>query len=273
MSERPGRTVVLDDAGAIAQEAADLLVKWVSDAVATRGEAHVALTGGSGAIALYAAMRSPERMGAAPWGSVHLWFGDERFVPLDHPESNGGVALGLLLGSGLAQTEESISFPVPAEQVHFVPVAEAMAASEGPAGAAARYLAQIESLVRRRSDGVPVIDVILLGVGPDGHTLSLFPGTPALAPDASLVMGVPAPDHVEPHLERVTLSPRLLDVADRVLVMVSGRAKAGIVALVLEGERDPSRWPAQLAVRPNAIWLLDRESAALLDQPLSERAV
>jgi len=58
-----------------------------------------------------------------------------------------------------------------------------------------------------------------------------------------------------------------------VLVMVSGRAKAEIVALVLEGKRDPSRWPAQLAVRPNAIWLLDRESAALLDQPLSERAV
>lgn len=266
MSERPGRMVVLDDAGAIAQEAADLLVEWVSEAVATRGEAHVALTGGSGAIALYAAMRSPERMAAAPWGSVHLWFGDERFVPLDHPESNGGVALALLLGSGLAQTEESISFPVPAGQVHFVPVAEAMAAADGPAGAATRYLAEIESLVGRRSDGSPVFDVILLGVGPDGHTLSVFPGSPTLTSDAPLVMGVPAPAHVEPHLERVTFRPRLLEVADRVLVMVSGSAKAGIVAQVLEGEHDPSRWPAQLAIRRNATWLLDRESAALLDR-------
>lgn len=264
MSERPGRLVVLDDAEAVAEAAADLLVGWVSEAVAARGEAHVALTGGSGVVALYKAMRSPERMAAAPWGSVHLWFGDDRFVPLDHPESNGGIALALLLGSGLAQTEESTSFPVPAEQVHFVPVAEAMAAGGGPEGAAARYLSEIEAVVSFRSEGLPVYDVILLGVGPDGHTLSLFPGSAALAPDAPLVMGIPAPTHVEPHVERVTLTPRLLEVADRVLVMVSGSAKAGIVAQVLEGERDPSRWPAQLAVRPNATWLVDRDAGQQL---------
>lgn len=273
MSDGPGRLEILADGEAIGQAAAELLVEWVSDAVAQRGEAHLALTGGSSVGSLYKALRSPALMSSAPWGSVHLWFGDERYVPLDHPASNGGVALALLLGSGLAQTEESTSFPVPAEQVHFVPVAEAMAASDRPQGAAARYATELNATIGRQTDGVPAFDVILLGVGPDGHTLSVFPGSSALDPDAPMVVGIPAPTHVEPHLERVTLAPRLLEAADRLLVMVSGRTKSEVVAQVLGSERDPSRWPAQLAVRPNATWLLDLESAALLDSPLSKRAM
>ena len=94
--------------------------------------------------------------------------------------------------------------------------------------------------------------------------MSIFPGSPALDPAAPVVMGIPAPDHVEPHLERVTLSARVLPAAGTVIVMSSGSSKAEMIANVLGPERDPSRWPAQAAILPNAVWFLDEGAAALV---------
>jgi 6-phosphogluconolactonase len=94
--------------------------------------------------------------------------------------------------------------------------------------------------------------------------LSVFPGSAALEPGVPAVMPIPAPSHVEPHVERVTLTPGVLEAARHVLVMVAGAGKAEMVRQVLEGERDPQRWPAQLAVLPQVTWLLDGESAANL---------
>lgn len=256
--------VVLDDAGAIAVEAASRLTAALGQALEDGDEAHLALTGGSSATALYLELRRPERIEALDWSRVLFWWGDERFVPQDHTDSNAGTALRVLFGMGAGQTEASIVFPVRPQSIHPVPVNEALSAGAGPEMAAASYVEILRATVGSWVDDVPRFDVVLLGVGPDGHVLSVFPGSPALSPGAPLAMGIEAPKDVAPHLARITLSPRILAAAGTILVMAPGAAKAGIVAQVLQGERDAARWPAQLAIRHNATWLLDRESAARL---------
>jgi 6-phosphogluconolactonase len=106
-----------------------------------------------------------------------------------------------------------------------------------------------------------VFDLIVLGIGDDGHLLSVFPGSFALdSPD--LALAVPAPTHIEPRLERVTLNPAVIGVARAVLVVAHGADKATILAEILGPERDPRRWPGQLALRPGATWILDEPAAA-----------
>ena len=109
-----------------------------------------------------------------------------------------------------------------------------------------------------------MFDVLLTGIGPDGHIFSLFPGSPGLAPDAPMVIATPAPDHVEPHIARVTLTARVLPAAGLVLVMSTGEGKAQMLAHVLGSEIDVARWPAQAARLPNSVWLLDRAAASQL---------
>jgi 6-phosphogluconolactonase len=256
--------VVLDDAGAIAVEAASRLTAALAQVLDGEGEAHLALTGGSSATALHLELRRPERLAALDWSRVHFWWGDERFVPLDHPESNAGTALRVLFGMGVGQTDASLVFPGRSGSIHPVPVDEALSTGAGPETAAASYAELLRSTVGSWTGDVPRLDVVLLGVGPDGHILSVFPGSPALSAEAPLAMGIEAPGHVAPHLARITLSPRILEAAGTILVMAPGASKADMVGHVLGRERDPARWPAQLAVRRNAAWLLDRESAALL---------
>ncbi|CAN5702374.1 6-phosphogluconolactonase [soil metagenome] len=260
MNDQPGEVMVLADADALAVAAAERLMAWLTKAVESRGTAHVALTGGSSATGLYKELRRLPA-DALDWSSVHLWWGDDRYVPLDHPDSNAGTAYALLgigevADAGVAPAE---SVPVPVVNVHPVTTGEG-----GAVLAAERYTAEIRAHVPADEEGRPAFDLILLGMGPDGHILSVFPGSAALDPGVPAVMPIPAPSHVEPHVERVTLTPGVLPAARHILVMVTGSAKAGMVRQVLSGERDPSRWPAQLAVRPNATWLLDRASAASL---------
>jgi 6-phosphogluconolactonase len=130
--------------------------------------------------------------------------------------------------------------------------------------AAQLYLREINRYVPLAKGGVPVFDVILSGLGPDGHIFSLFPGSAGLALDAPIVLAVPAPEHVEPHIARVTLSARVLPVARLVLVMTSGERKADVVAQVMGDDRDVGRWPAQATLLPNAVWVIDRPAAAKL---------
>lgn len=267
--------VVLADAHALAQEAALRTVAALAAAIEARGAAHIALTGGSTAVPLYRELASPAHQGALDWSRVHLWWGDERFVPIDHPESNAGLAYRLLLnlparaaesGDGAqgvdVQTGAVQGVPIDPEHVHPVEVEETLSDSEPADLAAQLYAEDLGRFVPLARGGVPRFDVILSGLGPDGHIMSIFPGSPALAANAPIVMAIPAPDHVEPKLPRVTLSARLLAHAGTVIVMSSGEAKADVVASVLSDRSDPTTWPAQSALLPNAAWLLDQAAGA-----------
>ena len=273
--------VVVADAGALARLAAERLAAELRAAISRHGEAHLALTGGSTAIGLYRELASGWR-GAIEWDRVHLWWGDERFVPVDHPESNAGLAYAALLsvpqragqsgvgGEGTDVTAGEIpGVSVLAENVHPFGVDEAAGDSDAAGLVAERYAEELERYLPTADDGLPAFDVILLGVGADGHILSCFPGSPALAPDAPLVLSVPAPQHVGPHLPRLTLNPRLLGAAGRVIVMVGGEGKADAVGRALAETGSPTEVPARLAGGRNAVWIIDRAAAARLDQPAS----
>lgn len=269
--------VVLSDEAAVAREATQRIVAALTHALAERGEAHIALSGGSSAIALYKEMSQPRWGSALAWDQVHMWWGDERFVPLDHPESNAGLAYRLLFavparsgesgegGEGVDVTAGDVpGLPIDADKVHPVEVEDTIGLAAPVEAAAERYTDDLNQLVPKGAGGVPVFDVFLAGVGPDGHMLSIFPGGAGLEPDAPFVIGVPAPQHVTPHFARVTLTARVLAAAGHVLVMAAGEAKADLIALVLGSDRDPARWPAQAALLPNAVWLLDEAGAARL---------
>jgi 6-phosphogluconolactonase len=272
------RVAVVRDRDAVAEEAARLVCDALSAAIARRGEAHIALTGGSSAAPLYGRLAIPPWRDAADWGRVHLWWGDERYVPSEHPESNTRLAEQLLLGvaarmnqsgEGAAGTDVLAGIvpgvPVPAEQVHPFPVNEAIGRGPGAEEWAARtYAEALREFVPQTPDGLPAFDVVLLGVGPDGHILSVFPESAALREDAPLVLPIPAPDHVPPHVERLTLNPRILGAAGLIVVMASGAAKAQILAEIFGETYEPRRWPAQLALRDNAVWVLDEAAAARL---------
>ena len=249
--------VVVADADALADAAARRVAVALREAVAARGVAHVALTGGSTAVPLYERLVAAGAGAGVAWSAVQCWWGDERFVPLDHPASNAGVAQDVL-GIGLG---------LPAANHHPWPVATALADGSGPDGAARAYAAEVRSRVPLRSDGDPVFDLLLLGVGPDGHVLSCFPGSPGLAADAPLALGIPAPSHVEPHLPRVTFRARVVAAARHVLVMVGDASKADVLRDILEGPLDPLALPAQVARVGQAVWLLDRGAASRLSAP------
>jgi 6-phosphogluconolactonase len=263
--------VVLPDKRAVARESARRLVEALGTAINRRGAAHVALTGGSSAVELYRELAQPAWHDALDWGRVHLWWGDDRFVPVDNPESNIGMAYQMLLGAGSGNGESPAvgddapsGLPVPAENIHPFEIDEALSESDAVQLVAQRYAEALESVLPRGVDDLPAFDVVLLGVGGDGHLLSVFPDSAAFEPGAPLVLAVPAPQHIGPHLPRVTLHPRLFDAAELLLVMVSGEEKAEVMAQILEGERRPHRLPAQLAARPNAVWLLDEGAASRL---------
>jgi 6-phosphogluconolactonase len=267
--------VVVSDESEVARESARRVVAALGDAVQQRGFAHIALTGGSSAVPLFREMRSRENRAAVDWSKVHLWWGDERFVPIDHPQSNAGVAYELLLdiaeragmsGDG-GQYDDVVAgdvagLPIDGQNVHPVEVDETLSDDEPVDLAAQLYMRELNRYLPLARGGVPVFDVILGGIGPDGHMFSLFPRSPGLAHDAPIVLGVPAPQHVEPHIPRITMSARVLPVARLVVMMSSGSGKQEILAQVLGDDRDVARWPAQAALLPNAVWVLDRAAAS-----------
>jgi len=277
------RTQLLPDPAAVAREAALIVRDALAAAIRERGRADLALTGGSTAGALYGVLTSPEFRDGLDWERVHLWWGDERYVPTDHPDSNAGLAFDSLLaigarsgesGDGASSTdvlaERTPGLPIPAANVHPIPVDLAIArGSEGAAWAAEEYARQLKNQLPTTPDGVPTFDVVLLGVGPDGHILSVFPESRALEATGPVVRTVPAPTHVGPHFERITLDPRILEAARQVVVMITGDAKAEMLARLLGSEDEASTLPAGRAIRDNAIWLLDSAAARLIEGSLA----
>ena len=275
MSVGTGRPdlLVLPSADAVAEAAAGEIARGLADAIAERGVAHWVTTGGSSAPGIYHALgRSPLR-DSVDWSRVHVWWGDDRYVPSDHPLSNVLPLIQILLTSGgdeeggspegadVGGAGEGVR--IPAGQIHEIPVTEAIARAGGAAWAAAAYATLIQDVGPAAGpDGLPAFDVFVLGVGPDGHVMSVFPGSAAWDAEATAV-GVPAPTHIEPHVDRVTLHPRLIAAARRVIVLTAGGSKADVLARAWAGA-DVRELPVGAALVPNATWILDEAAAAQL---------
>lgn len=210
-------------------------------------ECSVALAGGSTPRGLYRLLTGEPYRSQLSWEHFRVFWGDERMVPPDHQESNFRMAEEALLSH----------VPVPSKQVFRIE-------GELPAGeAAARYEIVLREQFRLSSGEVPRFDLILLGMGPDGHTASLFPGTSAVAESHKLVA---APWVEKLHAFRVTLTPPVLNAAKHVVFLVSGQDKAVVLQAVLEGPLEPARYPSQV-INPtagNVVWLVNQDAAGLL---------
>jgi 6-phosphogluconolactonase len=244
---KSARVAVVPDAEALVRLAAGEVARRAGEAVRARGRFAVALAGGSTPQALHRLLADP----AAPyrqrvdWRRTHVFFGDERCVPPDHPDSNFGAARAALLAH----------VPVPAGQVHRL-----RGEDPAPARAAADYERELRALGAAPGQ-VPRLDLVVLGLGEDGHTASLFPGTAALLERERLVLA----NHV-PQLGawRLTVTLPLLAAARAALFLVSGARKAGAVAAVLA---DAGRELPAGRVRlddGDLGWLLDGAAAARL---------
>jgi 6-phosphogluconolactonase len=245
---------VLPDAEATSRAAAEVIALTLREAVEERGRADWATTGGSTPVAIYHALAVPPLLDLVPWAGVHVWWGDDRFVPRDDPLSNVRPLDRELLPR----------VPLPLENVHSMVMDHAIAFGAGPAWVAETYeVALREAGVEIAECGFPILDVVLVGIGGDGHVLSVFPGSP-LFDATAWVSAVPAPTHIEPGVARVSLHPRILAEARVPMVVAHGAGKAAILASVLGAECDERRWPAQVARVAGAVWFLDRDAASSL---------
>lgn len=242
------RIQVSGSAADLSLAAGEQFARVTSDAVTLRGLCAVALAGGSTPKGLYQALAHTASLRArVPWAHVHFFWGDERCVPPDHADSNFRMAHEALLSS----------VPVAADHVHRI------AGELDDASVAARlYESEILATLHPREQ-MPRIDLILLGLGTDGHTASLFPGTPALDERQRLCV-----DNVVPAsgARRITLTLPLINAARTVMFVVSGPDKASIVRAVHHRPGGEGALPAQL-VQPDGgelLWMLDRDAARLL---------
>ncbi|MGE5856138.1 MAG: 6-phosphogluconolactonase [Syntrophaceae bacterium] len=217
------------------------------EAVSSRGRFTAALSGGKTPVAIYTLLAKAPFVSQIPWARVHLFWGDERCVPPDHGDSNYRMAREFLLDH----------IPIPPANVHRVP------GEMDPVEAAARYEGELRDFFTPHGEGLPVFDYILLGLGEDGHTASLFPGTRAIRESARWAVG----HHVDAQKGwRITLTPPVINAARTVVFIAAGAGKAAVLKEVLEGPFRPDTLPAQI-VRPSGgtlLWMLDREAAAQL---------
>ena len=223
----------------LAEAAAESFVEEAAKSMGDRGRFAVALAGGSTPKALYELLATGYRS-TLDWSGIHAFFGDERTVPPDHEDSNYRMA------------QEALLSRVPLGSVH------RMRGELDPAEAAALYEEELVEFF----GGPPRFDLVLLGIGEDGHTASLFPGTPAL--DVRDRWAVENP--VEKlGTVRLTLTVPAINAAERVNFLVVGEGKAGALKEILEGDANPHEYPAKL-VRPKcgATWMVDRAAAQLL---------
>lgn len=227
--------------------AAEEVVRTANEAVAQRARFTIVLSGGSTPKSLYNLLATNART-ALPWDRMFFFWGDERHVPPTDPDSNYGMADETLLSK----------IPVPAGNVFRI-----KAENPDAAAVAEAYEQTILKFFQLKSGEVPNFDLILLGMGPDGHTASLFPGTTALQEKSRLVVA----NWVEKmKTHRITLTLPVLNAARCVTFLVSGTDKASVLRAVLEEDVPEEQYPSKL-VRPAAgklIWLLDRAAASQL---------
>lgn len=234
---------MLRTAEALAEDAAQRFAQAANDAGQSHGEFVVALSGGATPRSMYARLAAPPHLSSIPWSLMQVLWSDERCVPPDHAASNYRMAREALLDH----------VPIPPENVHRI------RGEDDPALAAQAYERTLRTVLRGGR-----IDLVLLGLGEDGHTASLFPGAVA-APEGD--PWVVARYHTAGSMWRVTLTPVVINAAAEVLFLVSGETKAAIVRRVLEGPRLPQQLPAHLIAPANGrmLWLLDAAAARDLE--------
>jgi 6-phosphogluconolactonase len=241
--------IVESDGAALAQRAAKQFVNVAEEAVAKRGRARIAISGGSTPKAAFQLLADPSEpfLKRMPWKDLDLYWVDERTVPPDNPDSNYRMTREAMLDH----------VPLKAEQVH------RMEGELEPQVAAARYESLLRNTFRLEGAETPRFDLIALGMGDDGHTASLFPRTDAIHELGRLVTANQVP---QKDTWRITLTWPVINQASSVFFLIGGKNKAELVKEVFTGPRDPERLPSQLIWPSSGILtlILDKDAAALL---------
>lgn len=235
------------DLAALSQASTCYWLEQAQQAIEQRGVFYVALTGGSTPQSLYRLLARPEMAENLDWSRVHIFIGDERYVPHDHPDSNFGMAKECFLNH----------VSIPDENLHPIPTDY-----EHARQAAEKYADLLHSIVPFVSGQAPVFDLIMLGMGDDGHTASLFPATDILQEDVKTVAAV----YVDKLASwRVSMTYPTLNQARQIMVLVSGESKAGILAHVLQKDSE-SIYPIQAVLPAGEMhWFIDQAAASKLD--------
>jgi 6-phosphogluconolactonase len=232
---------VYPDLESLSKAAAALFVREAGSAISARGRFSVALSGGGTPGRTYELLAGAPYREQVDWAGVHVFWGDERCVPWDDPRNNARAAYLALLSR----------VPLPGDQIH------PLDCTGNPEAGARRY----EALLREFfGGGPPRLDLVFLGLGENGHTASLFPHTPVLKEQERWAAAVYV---AEQDIYRVTLTAPLLNQAARLVFLVAGAAKAGVLQEVRQGAPDPERLPAQLIgpVSGELLWLVDQAAA------------
>jgi 6-phosphogluconolactonase len=234
---------ILPDTRKLAEAAAQRWVELANESIRARNSFHVALAGGSTPEPVYRLLQNAD----VDWGKVHLYWGDERDVPEEHPDSNFRMARLALIDS----------VPIPAENVHPIRVQPDIEET------VEEYRLQLEK-VHRSANGYPCFDLIMLGMGDDGHVASLFPDSSALAVMDRSVVSV----YVEKLSSwRVTLTYPVLNAARYIMLLVAGETKAPVVAKALAADVAEQVYPVQRLVPQGKLeWFLDRDAADRLPE-------
>jgi 6-phosphogluconolactonase len=238
---------VFHDLIELSHAAAELIASLSYKCIASHGRFVVALSGGSTPHLLYSLLGSPWYQNNIDWSRVYIFWADERCVPTGHPESNYRFAHNAFLSR----------VPLPAQNIHRI------RGEDEPRKAAEAY--EDDLRISFSGTGAIVFDLIILGVGEDGHTASLFPGSPVL--DERTRTAVPVYLE-EPKISRVTLTLPVLNHAAQVLFLASGRAKAGVVHEIVD-DVNSKKYPAGLVqpLQGSVVWMIDREAAGAMVKP------
>ena len=237
---------IFDGLDTLSQAAAGLFIESCAQVILDRGQFLVDLCGGNTPLKLYELLAQSPYQEQMDWPHVHVFWGDERCVPVEDLQNNYRQAHDIWLGH----------VPVPAENIHRVP------SELEPADASTAYALTLKGFASAPLDW-PRFDLVLLGMGDDGHTASLFPGSEVNPPTPTVAVTAKYQDRPA---NRVTLTPLILNAARRVVFLVSGASKSETLANVLYGEYQPERFPAQ-RIRPTdgeLIWLVDEAAASKL---------
>ncbi len=244
MSER----IIVADIEEMSQRGAEHVVQIIERAVKERGKCMISLAGGNTPRSLYERLASEEFATRIPWESTFWFFGDERHVPPDHEDSNYNMASESLLSK----------VPIPHENVSRV-----LAERPDPPAIAAHYEMTIMKVFFLAPGELPVFDLMLLGLGPDGHTASLFPHSDALKINTRMAAANKIPESED---WRITLTFPVINESKNILFLVAGDDKAEAVRQVLEGQSNPEEYPAQFVRQKRGfqLWLIEQPAAALL---------